>query len=232
MPGRRLASPHRRLRPSARRPVRRADGTAVTITGTNFVTPGGPGSTTISFGATAATNVSCSSATTCTGTSPAGSGSVDVTVTTVNGTSATSRGDQYSYGPPTVSAITPASGPASGGTSVTVTGAGLTTDAVVKFGGVQASSATCALATSCTAISPPGTAPVDITVSTPGGISSTSQADQFSYAGDLTSEVSVPVPDAGGAAPTEIDAISCPVREWCGAVAPQAIDQHPPGAHG
>ena len=72
-------------------------GTVVTITGTNLNPVAG--SSTVKFGASAATNVSCNSAgTSCTATSPAGSaGAVDVTVTTPGGASATSSADRFTY---------------------------------------------------------------------------------------------------------------------------------------
>jgi hypothetical protein len=64
----------------------------VTITGTNFVT-----GATVSFGLADATNVTVNSATSLTATSPAGTGTVNVTVTTSGGTSATSTADQFTY---------------------------------------------------------------------------------------------------------------------------------------
>ena len=69
-----------------------AGGTSVTITGTNFT-----GATAVKFGATAATTFTVNSATSITATSPAGSGTVDITVTTPGGTSATSAADQFTY---------------------------------------------------------------------------------------------------------------------------------------
>ncbi len=68
-------------------------GTSVTITGTNFA-----GATVVSFGSTPATAFTVVNSTTITATSPAESvGTVDVTVTTPGGTSATSAFDQYTY---------------------------------------------------------------------------------------------------------------------------------------
>src|SRR5215467_871960 len=69
-------------------------GTSVTITGTNF-----SGATAVSFGSNAAASFTVNSATQITATSPAGMGTVDVTVTNENGTSATSSGDRFTYGP-------------------------------------------------------------------------------------------------------------------------------------
>ena len=51
----------------------------------------------VSFGSTAATNMAIQSDTQLTVTCPAGTGTVDVTVTTQAGTSATSPADQFSY---------------------------------------------------------------------------------------------------------------------------------------
>jgi hypothetical protein len=67
----------------------------VTVTGTGFATA--TGATSVRFGTNAATGVSCASATTCSATSPAGSGTVDVTVTVAGLTSPTSAADQFTY---------------------------------------------------------------------------------------------------------------------------------------
>jgi hypothetical protein len=68
-------------------------GTSVVITGTNFSSV-----TAVSFGSTAATAYTVNSATQITATSPAGTGTADVTVTAVGGTSATSAADRFTYG--------------------------------------------------------------------------------------------------------------------------------------
>jgi len=72
-----------------------AGGTVVTITGTNFSTT--PGATAIAFGSGVGSSVTCASATSCTATSPAGVGTVDVTASIGGLTSATSSADQFSY---------------------------------------------------------------------------------------------------------------------------------------
>ena len=69
-----------------------AGGTSVAITGQNFT-----GATAVAFGSTAAAAFTVSSATQITATSPAGIGTVDVTVTTPSGTSPTSSADQFIY---------------------------------------------------------------------------------------------------------------------------------------
>ncbi|GKQ53295.1 hypothetical protein BRSPCE3_41500 [Bradyrhizobium sp. Ce-3] len=153
-------------------------GTTVTITGTGFT-----GATAVKFGATSATGFTVNSATSITVTSPAGTGTVDVTVTTAVGTSAASAADQFTYAsPPTVTSVSPGSGPAAGGTSVAVTGTNLTGATAVKFGATSAASFTVNSATSITAISPAGSGTVDITVTTAVGTSAASAADRFSFA--------------------------------------------------
>lgn len=100
-----------------------AGGDTVTITGTGFV----DGDTiTVTFDGTAATDVSVTSATTITCTTPAGTaGAVDVVVTTSGGSVTMSGGYTYVDIPaPTVTAISPAYGSTAGGDSVTITGTG------------------------------------------------------------------------------------------------------------
>ena len=159
-------------------------GTVVTITGTNFdlVT------TTVKFGATAGTAVACVSATSCTATSPAGSGTADVRVTTpTGGTSPTSAADVFTYNAPangpTVSSIAPTFGPALGGTVVTITGTNFDlVTTTVKFGATAGTAVACATTTSCTATSPAGSGTADVRVTTPtGGISPILAADVFTY---------------------------------------------------
>jgi hypothetical protein len=76
---------------------------------------------------------------------------------------------------PTITNVSPNKGPATGGTSVTITGTSLTGAKEVKFGSTKAASFTVNSATSITVTSPaggPGT--VHVTVRTPGGTSASS----------------------------------------------------------
>jgi hypothetical protein len=144
-------------------------GTVVTITGTGFT-----GATDISFGGTPATTVTVNSDTKITTIAPAGLGTVDVTVSGPNGTSAITLADEYTYFSPIVTGISPASGPAGGGTKVIITGQYFEGATDISFGGVSATSFTVnAAGTRITAIVPPeagtGTTPVDVTVMTNGG---------------------------------------------------------------
>jgi len=78
-----------------------AGGTTVTITGLNF-----RGATAVRFGATAAESFKVDSATQITAVSPpAPAGVVDVTVTTLGGTSATSAADGFTYVAPVVEKV-------------------------------------------------------------------------------------------------------------------------------
>lgn len=175
-------------------------GTSVTITGNNF-----SGATAVTFGATAATGFTVNSATSITATSPAGTGTVDVRVTTAGGTSATSAADQFTYtAGPAVTSISPTTGPATGGTTVTITGTGFTGSTAVTFGATAATSFTVNSATSITATSPAGSGTIDVRVTNPGGTSATSAADQFTYAAGPTVTLISPTsgPALGGTSVT------------------------------
>jgi PGF-pre-PGF domain-containing protein len=171
-----------------------AGGTTVSISGSAFA-----GATAVNFGGTAAQSYTVINATSITAVSPAGTGTVDITVTTSGGTSATGTADRFTYAPvPTVTGISPSTGPAAGGTTVSITGTAFTGATAVNFGGTAAQSYTVIDATSITAVSPAGTGTVDITVTTPGGTSVTGTADQFTYPAPAT-YVPTPVatPDTG-----------------------------------
>ena len=154
-----------------------AGGTLVTITGTGFV-----GTKTVDFGPNnPATDVTDVNATTITAYSPAGTGAVDVTVTAAGGTSTTSAADRFAYvAAPMLTSVGPTSGPAAGGTTVTITGTGFAGTAV-DFGTTLATNLTVVTGTTITVVSPAGTGIVDVTVTTPGGTSPAVLADQFTY---------------------------------------------------
>jgi hypothetical protein len=166
-------------------------GTRVTVTGTYLT-----GATAVKFGTTPATTVVVDSATTITATVPAGTGTVDVTVTTSYGKSATTSADRFTYiPPPSVASVNPSSGPAVGGTVVTITGTTFTGATAVSFGGFPATF-TVSSGTSIAATAPavPFGRTVDVTVTTPYGTSPTSSADQFTYLSPTVTSLS---PDGG-----------------------------------
>ncbi len=82
---------------------------------------------------------------------------------------------------PVVSSISPATGPAAGGTSVTLTGTGFTGATAANFGTVAGTSLSVASDTSVLVTSPAGTGAVDVTIATPAGTSASSSADTFTY---------------------------------------------------
>ena len=156
-------------------------GTTVTITGTDFT-----GATDVSFGATAATSFTVDSATQITAVAPAGAaGTVDVTVTTAEGTSATSSADEFTWVVPVVPSVTslsPSVGGTAGGSSVVITGTDFIGATDVSFGGTSATGFTIDSNTQITAVAPAGTAgTVDVTVTTSGGTSTTSASDEYTY---------------------------------------------------
>jgi hypothetical protein len=158
-----------------------AGGTSVTITGTNLT-----GATSVTFGSTAAASFAVTSSTSATATAPPGSGTVDLHVTTPGGTSAATSADRYSYvspppATPTVSGVSPSSGPTGGGTSVSISGTGFTGATAVRFGGTEATAFTVTSDTAITATTPAGSGTTDVVVTTAGGTSPTGTADQFTY---------------------------------------------------
>jgi alpha-tubulin suppressor-like RCC1 family protein len=88
----------------------------------------------------------------------------------------------FGEGVPTVTAVSPAVGPLTGATTVTITGTDFTGASAVKFGSNSAQSFTVESPTSITAVSPAGArGPVDVTVTVPAGTSPTAPADRFTY---------------------------------------------------
>ncbi len=95
-------------------------------------------------------------------------------------------GDTWIMGAPTVTAVSPTSGPTAGGTWVTITGTGFnatTPASAVMFGTTAATGVSASSPTSITAFSPAEAAGlVDVTVTSSGGTSPKTGADQFTYA--------------------------------------------------
>jgi len=168
-------------------------GTSVTLTGLGFT-----GATSVKFGTTSASSVVVVDDGTITCTAPSTSGTVDVTVTTPQGTSVINpphqsggvlvTGDQFTYtivGVPIVSGLSPNHGTASGATSVAITGTGFTgvSGATgVKFGATNATSYTVNSDTSITATAPAGTGVVRVKVTNANGTSTNNGAfDDYTY---------------------------------------------------
>lgn len=158
-----------------------AGGTTVTITGTHF-----DRATEVKFGTTEATKYEVISETSIVAAAPAhAAGAVEVTVTTPGGVSEETSADEYTYRvQPAVANVQPDAGPASGGTTVMISGTGLAGVKEVKFGETGAASYTVISETLISAVSPAGSGTVNVRVVATGGTSATGPADDFTYHSD------------------------------------------------
>lgn len=161
-----------------------AGGTAVTVAGSGFRFGNVSTVVGVEFGTEAAATYTVTSSTLLEATSPAHvPGGVDITVITPGGTSSTNPGDLFTYeNLPTVTAVSPAAGPLTGASTVTIAGTDLGAATAVDFGNQAATSFTVTAADSLTAVTPPGRGgTVNVSVTTPAGVSATTAADQFTY---------------------------------------------------
>jgi hypothetical protein len=148
-----------------------AGGNTAVINGSGFTY-----ATAVTFGSTAATSFTVVSNTVIDAVVPPGpstGGNVSVFITGPSGTSAASA--TYTYAAaltPTVTGLSPASGPVSGGNIVAITGSDLNGATAVTFAGDAASSFTILSSTNINAIAPPGTAgTASVVVTTPASAS-------------------------------------------------------------
>jgi hypothetical protein len=112
--------------------------------------------------------VSATSITAVTGAHAAGP--VDVAVTTAGGTATSTGSFTYVVPAPTITAVSPTSGPIAGGTPVTITGSAFMAGATVSIGGAAATSVIVVSATSITAVTGAhAEGPADVVVTNPGG---------------------------------------------------------------
>jgi alpha-tubulin suppressor-like RCC1 family protein len=218
-----------------------AGGTSVTISGAEFT-----GEVTVKFGAAEASAVTVNSLTSITATAPPGAaGTVDVTVTTPSGTSPTTPADRFTYvAPPQIKKLSPKTGSAGGGTTVTITGLNFIGVTAVKFGTIEATSFTVKSSTTITAVTPAepeGT--VDVSVTTSTGTTEATLADHYKFvptvvglspnAGPVAGATSVTITGTGfipgttGTAfnfgTTKATSVSCVSSVECTAVAPAHV---------
>ncbi len=141
-----------------------AGGTVITISGTHFMNATvAVGGINCPVSSQSATSITCT-------TGPHVLGTVAVVVTNSDNQSATSAGAFTYVAMPTVSGISPSSGPVAGGTTVTITGTYLTGATALTFGGTAATSFTVNSATQITAAAPSGPAgAANVVVTTAGG---------------------------------------------------------------
>jgi IPT/TIG domain/Fibronectin type III domain/Bacterial TSP3 repeat len=180
-----------------------AGGTTITLAGTNFVS-----GATVLVNGVAATGVTFVSATQVRATTPAGSaGARTVQITNPNGQSASLAGAFTYRAAPTVTSVSPTSGPTAGGTTITVTGTAFVSGATVRVNSVAATGVTFVSATQIRAVTPAGTAGArSVQVTNPDGQSGT-LASAFTYTAPASSPTLSAVspvsgPAAGGTAVT------------------------------
>ncbi len=170
-----------------------AGGNRVQISGAGFT-----GATAVEFGSVAATSFQVDSDQAITAVAPAEASAttVEVTVSTPDGTSPTNEngGNNYTFVPdlPEVSSVAQDFGLATGGQSVTITGYGFVFQHVnanaVDFGGVGAEAFTVVNGNTIDATAPPGSGTVDVTVTTDAGVSSdNAPVDSFYYLNSFSS---------------------------------------------
>jgi IPT/TIG domain len=122
---------------------------------------------------------------------------------------------------PAVTSVEPASGPPSGGTQVTIHGQNLLDAGAVFFGTTRAQSFTVnAAGDGIAAVSPAGRDTVHVAVTAPGGTSSLTSGDQFSYVEPAPIAVVAVEPNSGTAVGGET--VRLTIRAALG-VLPQAI---------
>ena len=171
--------------------------TYVTIQGSNL-----SGATSVNFGATPANWFVVNSNTMITALAPAhDDGLVNVVVTTPAGSSSVSGATQFTYTTPplpTITALSVSSGPAAGGTQLTLTGTNFTDVEGVYFGDLFTTDITVASSTSLVVQTPPHVAgTVDVLVSTHAGVSALAQAARFTYQVGAVPAVADLVTDTG-----------------------------------
>jgi hypothetical protein len=176
-----------------------AGGTQITLTGTNFVS-----GATVRVGGVAATGVTFTSATQLRATTPAGAAGVAaVQVTNPSGQSVTLN-NAFTYTAPattpTLTSLTPTSGPTAGGTQITLTGTNFVSGATVRIGGIAATGVTFTSATQLRATTPAGTAGARaVQVTNPNGQSSTLN-NAFTYTTSAAPRLSLVNPFSGSTA--------------------------------
>jgi hypothetical protein len=169
---------------------------SVLITGSGFT-----GVTEVVFGEAVSPGIDVASDSEIEATSPSGAGVVAVSVVAADGPSRPSDDARYRFVPgaaPAVTSIEPTSGPAGGGTLVTVTGSGLRDSTDVSFGDVPALGVAVRSDTWIEVVAPPGSGDVDVTVTNPVGTSVVGDATRFGYLDPPV--VDMVAPDSGDAA--------------------------------
>ncbi|KAJ5661426.1 uncharacterized protein N7477_009042 [Penicillium maclennaniae] len=157
-----------------------AGGNTVSIIGSGFTN-----ATAVTFGSAAATSYTVVSATTINAVVPAGP----------------SGGGSVSVPAPVVSSVSPTTGPAAGGNTVSIIGSGFTNATAVTFGSAAATSFTVVSATTINAVVPAGPSgggSVSVRVTSPGGTSAAGTTYTYIAAPVVSSVSPTTGPAAGG----------------------------------
>ena len=138
-------------------------GLSILITGTNF-----SGVSSVTFGGTKAQSFTVNSETQITAVTPVkSSGVANVQVTTAGGIATSPLA--FTYTAPTITSLSPTSGPTAGDTVITISGSNLLGTTAVTFGGTNAKSFTVISSTTISAIAPAKAAgAITVNVVTPG----------------------------------------------------------------
>jgi hypothetical protein len=181
-------------------------GTAVTIKGTGFFA--GQGFPVVDIGGIPQIGTVFDSQTITAVALTHAAGTVSVSVTTPGGQAILPNAFTY-YAAPTIASVTPAAGPTSGGTAVTITGTNFTDSgpAGVTFGGAGVTGFIFVSSTQLNVTTPPHAAgPVDVKVTNPRDGQSATLPNGFTYtsgpAPTITSVSPAVGPPAGGSAVT------------------------------
>jgi hypothetical protein len=158
-----------------------AGGSPVTITGTNL-----RAATAVKFGATAAPGFKVLSPSAISvDAPPSTAGTVNVTVTSTNGTSQADSKTQFKYADPTITDVSPDTEPTVIGIHVTVAGSGFAigdADTTFKFGKAYATDIACANTGECTMVAPAGKAGTIDVIAAVGKLKSKkTAADHYTY---------------------------------------------------
>ncbi len=157
-----------------------AGGTKVTIKGKYLLH-----ATSVTFGEVETTDITSDLAESITVIAPPGAGTVSVIVTTPSGESKLGGNDNFTYGAPSVTGVSPATGSKAGGTEVTITGTGFepgTEATKVVFNKAPSTSVECSSTMICTVIAPPATKTGTVNVkATVNGRTSPAKTDRFTY---------------------------------------------------
>jgi hypothetical protein len=137
----------------------------------------------------------------------------------VSNSNGTSDGEDSAFvtASPSITGVAPETGPANGGSSVTISGTNFTGATAVIFGSTYTKSFVVSSETSITAVAPAGSGAVDVSVITPAGITPISPVDRFTYEASQWVTGYVPLPPGTDQSSFGSALLSCSFEPWsCG----------------